>query len=72
MPVAGFNFGWVVGRGSNSDHATSPDEAINPGRHSENISVVNDKRENGHFDGVWHTKTKCNEIFGIFYRRAPL
>ena len=33
------------GRGSNSDNATSPDEAINHGRHSENISVVDDTRE---------------------------
>ena len=33
------------GEGSNSDNATSPDEAINHGRHSENISVVDDRRE---------------------------
>ena len=45
MTVASFNFGWVVGRG-----ATSPDKAINLGRHSENISVVDGTRENVHFD----------------------
>ena len=56
IPVARFNFGWaVVGRGSNSDNATSPDEAINHGRHSENILVVDDTKENVHFDGVWYT-----------------
>ena len=33
------------GEGSNSDNATSPDEAINLGRHSENISVVDDTME---------------------------
>ena len=33
------------GEGSNSDNATSPDETINHGRHSENISVVDDTRE---------------------------
>ena len=56
MHVASFNFGWVVGRGSNSDSVTSPDEAINLGRHSENISVVDGTRENVHFDGVWYTQ----------------
>ena len=40
------------GEGSNSDNATSPDEAINHGRHSENNSVVDDTRENVHFVGV--------------------
>ena len=57
MPVPSFNFGWVVGRVSNSDNPTSPAEAIlNLGRHSENISVVDDTRENVHFDGVWYTQ----------------
>lgn len=68
MPVASFNFGWVVGRGSNSDNATSPDEAINHGRHSENISVVDDTRENVHFDGVWYTQRRKTQIcwwFGL-------
>ena len=50
------------------------------------ISIVDDTRENVHFDGVWYTQfhtktknatflmiwTKCNEIFGIFYGRAQL
>ena len=58
MPVTSLNFRWVVGRGSNSDNATSPDEAINHGRHSENISVVDETRGNVHFDGVVQTKTK--------------
>ena len=68
MPVASFNFGWVVGRGSNSDNATSPDEAINHGRHSENISVVDDTRENVRFDGVWYTQRRKTQIswwFGL-------
>ena len=50
------------GEGSNSDNATSPDETINHGRHSENISVVDDTRENVHFDGVWYTQRRKTQI----------
>ena len=43
---------WMGGAGGNSENAKSHDWAINFGRHSENISVVDDTRENVHFDGA--------------------